>query len=191
MNVLRFVFLHQIRFKSLLTDTFSDETPSRKSILKRDTHSFEEYRQGLLACPDRGNMLDRKAKSFEEREQEYEKAKRRIFKDMNSESIEQFWQNWHSGDGLNNTNSKNSSKNNIDTGTLDDHPHNHQSHQSNEGGRLDGRPSVEKSHSFGGYGPQSQTRIVRGDSVNSTKSAVLNKQDTNQHTWRLSPSSSG
>lgn len=136
-------------------------------------------------------MLDRKAKSFEEREQEYEKAKRRIFKDMNSESIEQFWQNWHSGDGLNNTNSKNSSKNNIDTGTLDDHPHNHQSHESNEGGRLDGRPSVEKSHSFGGYGPQSQTRIVRGDSVNSTKCAVLNKQDTNQHTWRLSPSSSG
>lgn len=59
--------------------------------------------------------------------------------------------------------------------------------------RLDGgRPSqVEKSHSFGGYGPQSQTRIVRGDSVNSTKSAVLNKQDSNQQTWRLSPSSSG
>lgn len=55
--------------------------------------------------------------------------------------------------------------------------------------RSDGRPSVEKSHSFGGYGPQTQTRIVRGDSVTSTKSAVLNKQD--QQTWRLSPSSSG
>lgn len=160
--------------------------------MKRDAHSFEEYRQGLLACPDRGNLLDRKAKSFEEREQEYEKAKRRIFKDMNSESIEQFWQNWHSGDGLNS--SKNSSKNNVDT-TDDDHhqqqQHNHPTHQSNDGSRLDGRPSVEKSHSFGGYGPQSQTRIVRGDSVNSTKSAVLNKQDSNQHTWRLSPSSSG
>lgn len=47
-------------------------------------------------------MLDRKAKSFEEREQEYEKAKRRIFKDMNSESIEQFWHNWS-----NSTNSDN------------------------------------------------------------------------------------
>lgn len=57
--------------------------------------------------------------------------------------------------------------------------------------RSDGRPSVEKSHSFGGYGPQTQTRIVRGDSVTSTKSAVLNKQDGNQQTWRLSPSSSG
>lgn len=90
--------------------------------MKRDAHSFEEYRQGLLACPDRGNMLDRKAKSFEEREQEYEKAKRRIFKDMNSESIEQFWNNWHSGDGLNTNNSnKNSSKNIAETGTDDDH----------------------------------------------------------------------
>lgn len=65
----------------------------RKSILKRDAYSFEEYsRQGLLACPDRG-ILDRKAKSFEEREQEYEKAKRRIFKDSNSESLE-FWNSW-------------------------------------------------------------------------------------------------
>lgn len=39
-------------------------------------------------------MLDRKAKSFEEREQEYERAKRRIFKDMEHDSIEQFWHNW-------------------------------------------------------------------------------------------------
>lgn len=57
--------------------------------------------------------------------------------------------------------------------------------------RTEGRSSIEKSHSFGGYGPQTQTRIVRGDSVTSTKSAVLNKQDCNQQTWRLSPSSSG
>lgn len=63
--------------------------------MKRDAHSFEEYRQGLLGCPDR-SMLDRKAKSFEEREQEYERAKRRIFKDMEYVSIEQFWHNWSS-----------------------------------------------------------------------------------------------
>lgn len=103
----------QIRFKTLLTDTFSDETPSRKSILKRDAHSFEEYRQGLLACPDhRGNLLDRKARSFEEREQEYEKTKRRIFKEMNSESIEQFWNNWHSGEGFNQNHTQNKNSNN-------------------------------------------------------------------------------
>lgn len=63
--------------------------------MKRDAHSFEEYRHGLLGCPDR-SMLDRKAKSFEEREQEYERAKRRIFKDMEHDSIEQFWHNWSS-----------------------------------------------------------------------------------------------
>lgn len=38
-------------------------------------------------------MLDRKAKSFEEREQEYEKAKRRIFKDEKNNEIEIFWDN--------------------------------------------------------------------------------------------------
>lgn len=61
--------------------------------------------------------------------------------------------------------------------------------------RYDGRPNqVAKSHSFGGYGPQSQTRLSRGDSVNSTKSAgptMFTKPDSNQQPWRLSPSSSG
>lgn len=68
-------------------------------------------------------MLDRKAKSFEEREQEYEKAKRRIFKDMNSESIEQFWNNWHSGEAINvNPTNKNNGKNCTDSGADDDRP---------------------------------------------------------------------
>lgn len=66
-----------IRFKTLINESFSEEP--RKSILKRDTHSFDEYRYGMLHCPDRG-ILDRKAKSFEEREEEYDKVKRRIFK---------------------------------------------------------------------------------------------------------------
>lgn len=63
--------------------------------------------------------------------------------------------------------------------------------------RYDGRPGqTGKSHSFGGYGPQSQARLARGDSVNSTKSAgpaVYAKQDSShsQQTWRISPSSSG
>lgn len=39
-------------------------------------------------------MLDRKAKSFEEREQEYERVKRRIFKDVDGESMEQLWHNY-------------------------------------------------------------------------------------------------
>lgn len=58
---------------------------------------------------------------------------------------------------------------------------------------MDSRPSVEKSHSFGGYGPQSQHRLARGDSVGSAKSSNYSKHDSSnsQPTWRLSSSSSG
>jgi encore-like protein len=47
--------------------------------LKREAHSFEDYRQGGLLSVHR-SILNRKAKSFEEREEEYEKVKRRIFR---------------------------------------------------------------------------------------------------------------
>lgn len=44
-------------------------------------------------------MLNRKAKSFEEREEEYERAKRRIFKNREAESIDdQYWPNWSSSE---------------------------------------------------------------------------------------------
>lgn len=66
----------QILFDTLIRESLDEP---RKSILKRDAHSFDECRQSLLPNPDRG-LLDRKAKSFEEREEEYEKARRRIFK---------------------------------------------------------------------------------------------------------------
>lgn len=66
----------QIHFKSLVRDHRDD---TRKSILKRDTHSFDEARQSSYLCPDRGSLLDRKAKSFEEREEDYERARSRIF----------------------------------------------------------------------------------------------------------------
>ncbi|XP_070499134.1 protein encore isoform X3 [Chironomus tepperi] len=59
-----------IRFKTLIRDTFSEEP--RKSILKREAHSFEDYRQGGLLSVQR-SILNRKAKSFEERDEEYEK----------------------------------------------------------------------------------------------------------------------
>lgn len=133
------LLLWQIRFKTLLTDTFSDETPSRKSILKRDAHSFEEYRQGLLACPDhRGNLLDRKARSFEEREQEYEKTKRRIFKEMNSESIEQFWNNWHSGEGFNQNHTQHKNSNNNNNNNSSGGGGGGKSHANNTGGNSSG-----------------------------------------------------
>lgn len=96
----------QIRFKTLIRDTFSEEP--RKSILKREAHSFEDYRQGGLLSVHRG-ILNRKAKSFEERDEEYDKVRRRIFRNREMfggyESVdEQEWQwiqqerNEHGGD---------------------------------------------------------------------------------------------
>ncbi|KAL7050981.1 hypothetical protein ACKWTF_004281 [Chironomus riparius] len=63
-----------IRFKTLIRDTFSEEP--RKSILKREAHSFEDYRQGGLLSVQR-SILNRKAKSFEERDEEYEKYEKK------------------------------------------------------------------------------------------------------------------
>lgn len=81
----------QIRFNTLLCrELLNDDQPLRKSILKRDAHSFDDPRQGFL-CPER-LMLDRKAKSFEEREEEYEKARTRIFR--NRENEDNYWP-WH------------------------------------------------------------------------------------------------
>ncbi|XP_055603124.1 protein encore isoform X2 [Uranotaenia lowii] len=173
-----------IRFKTLINESFSDEP--RKSILKRDTHSFDEYRYGLLHCPDRG-VLDRKAKSFEEREEEYEKAKRRIFKNREDGGSEEQWQ-WLSAENAEPMNGRPKLQNNrllkVQSVSIE--------------GRSDERPCVSKSHSFGGYGGSSQNAsLLRGDSITSTKSAgarLFSKQDSNASTntpWRLSPSSSG
>lgn len=72
----RLLIAPQILFDTLIRESLDEP---RKSILKRDAHSFDEGRQSLLPNPDRG-LLDRKAKSFEEREEDYEKVRRRIFK---------------------------------------------------------------------------------------------------------------
>ncbi|XP_055528686.1 protein encore isoform X2 [Wyeomyia smithii] len=174
----------EIRFKTLINESFSEEP--RKSILKRDTHSFDEYRYGMLHCPDRG-VLDRKAKSFEEREEEYEKIKRRIFKHREDGGTEEHWQ-WLSAENADVINGRPKLQNNrllkVQSVSID--------------GRPDERPCVSKSHSFGGYGGSSQNApLLRGDSITSTKSAgarLFSKQDSNASTntpWRLSPSSSG
>uniref|UniRef100_A0A182M516 R3H domain-containing protein n=1 Tax=Anopheles culicifacies TaxID=139723 RepID=A0A182M516_9DIPT len=205
-----------IRFKNLISDSFSEEP--RKSILKRDTHSFDEYHRfgsgaggggggggsgsGLLHCPDRG-MLDRKAKSFEEREEEYEKSKRRLFKNREHDSESDQWQ-WISTDG----GGVAGGGAGVGTTLVDLNAARHQQKLQNNRllkvqsvsieGRSDERPCVSKSHSFGGYGGSSQNAsLLRGDSITSTKSAgarLFTKQDSNASTntpWRLSPSSSG
>ncbi|XP_058066042.1 protein encore [Anopheles bellator] len=210
-----------IRFKNLIADSFSEEP--RKSILKRDTHSFDEYQRfvgggmggagngggsGLLHCPDRG-MLDRKTKSFEEREEEYEKSKRRLFKNREHDSESDQWQ-WISTDGAGGGGAGGGGGGGGVGTILADLSvtARHQQKLQNSRllkvqsvsieGRSDERPCVSKSHSFGGYGGSSQNAsLLRGDSITSTKSAgarLFSKQDSNasQNTpWRLSPSSSG
>ncbi|XP_035913703.1 protein encore isoform X2 [Anopheles stephensi] len=211
-----------VRFKNLISDSFSEEP--RKSILKRDTHSFDEYHRfggssgvggggggggggaggsGLLHCPTDRGMLDRKAKSFEEREEEYEKSKRRLFKNREHDSESDQWP-WISTDGGGGV----AGGAGVGTTLADLHAARHQQKLQNNRllkvqsvsieGRSDERPCVSKSHSFGGYGGSSQNAsLLRGDSITSTKSAgarLFTKQDSNASTntpWRLSPSSSG
>lgn len=50
-----------------------DDQPKRQ-ILKRDSASFEDGRGG-----DQSGLEGKKSKSFEEREEEYERARARIF----------------------------------------------------------------------------------------------------------------
>jgi hypothetical protein len=59
--------------------------------LKRETHSFEDYRQGGLLSVQR-SILHRKAKSFEERDEENEKVKFKhfIFLPKNNRMINTF-----------------------------------------------------------------------------------------------------
>ena len=85
-------FKHHIRDDLILT-----EEP-RRSILKRDSNSFEDNFN--FKSPDRfSEEYCRRSKSFEEREEEYERARRRIFKDSSGESNEvTSWPYWSSSE---------------------------------------------------------------------------------------------
>lgn len=69
------------RFREHIREDLPFGEEPRRSILKRDSSSFEDCR---YKSPERGHgsgFESRRSKSFEEREEEYEKARRRIFKD--------------------------------------------------------------------------------------------------------------
>ncbi|KAK9745114.1 SUZ domain [Popillia japonica] len=157
----------------------------RRSILKRDSNSMEDY---SFKSPNRQSSLEnRRSKSIEEREEEYQKAKKRIFNEMReSGSTDEFgWpeQAWSSME------SDNLSRFRLQ---LPDHSgrssgrllkvHSEESHDE----RL--RPCVAKSNSFGGYcGTHGR------DNGMSNAPRLLTKQDSaaSSVSWRLSPSSSG
>jgi encore-like protein len=87
-----------MRFKEhIRNDLLLIEEP-RRSILKRDSSSFEDNFN--FKSPDRiSGEYCRRSKSFEEREEEYEKARRRIFKESSGKSDEATsWPYWSSSE---------------------------------------------------------------------------------------------
>ncbi|KAL1501888.1 hypothetical protein ABEB36_007128 [Hypothenemus hampei] len=179
----------EIRFKEHIKEIFNDEPP-RRSILKRDSNSIEDY---CFKSPDRGfGSEGRRSKSFEEREEEYERAKRRIFRKEMHDSSEDFgWSDvqWSS------TDSDCSKYHRLQPPEFQNKHLRRLLKVHSEETEQSMRPCVAKSYSFGGYGGVSI--LTRGDSVISTHSApgprLLTKQDSGASSvsWRLSPSSSG
>ncbi|XP_036150276.1 cAMP-regulated phosphoprotein 21-like, partial [Monomorium pharaonis] len=178
-----------IRFKEHIRDDLILSEEPRRSILKRDSNSFEDSFN--FKSPDRmSNDCCRRSKSFEEREEEYERARRRIFKDNSGESSEMTSWPWSSTE---------SSDASARTPRLLHLDHLVRSNRLLKGESFDGRdsfrgavlrPSVSKSFSFGGY---TKGMLSRGDSVTSTHSAGarLMKQDSGASMCsRLSPSHS-
>ncbi|XP_049823795.1 cAMP-regulated phosphoprotein 21 isoform X3 [Aethina tumida] len=174
-----------VPFKEHIKEDIVFAEEPRRSILKRDSNSIEDYG---FKSPDRSLSLEnRRSKSFEEREEEYEKVRRRIFNREMLDGSDYEWAEmpWSS------TESEYSGKFRLQP------PDSHRKHigklikvQSEETGETL-RPCVAKSYSFGGYGGVSV--LSRGDSVMSTHSAgprLLTKQASSV-SWRLSPSSSG
>ncbi|RZB54402.1 cAMP-regulated phosphoprotein 21, partial [Asbolus verrucosus] len=173
---------------------FSEEP--RRSILKRDSNSIEDYN---FKSPDRQyTMENRRSKSFEEREEEYAKVRRRIF---NREELCLLRQ-MHDGSSnddfewaeipWSSTDSENSSRFRLQLPEHGRRPTGKLTKVLSEETGETLRPYVAKSYSFGGYAGV----LNRGDSVVSTHSAgprLLTKQDSGASSvsWRLSPSSSG
>ncbi|XP_017058640.2 protein encore isoform X2 [Drosophila ficusphila] len=178
----------EIRFQSLVRDD------ARKSILKRDTHSFDEVRQSPYLCP---LSLDRKAKSFEERDEDYDRARSRIFSRTGhnhdgysgggDEECYGGWEQQQKQNQLPRPKRPNGKMLQMQNST-----------ESRDGMRSGG--AVPKSHNFGNYGgpPSSggpgNNSLPRGDSTNSIKSGrggFVKQDSTGSTPWRLSPSSSG
>ncbi|KAH8303841.1 hypothetical protein KR018_011625 [Drosophila ironensis] len=176
----------EIRFQSLVRDDV------RKSILKRDTHSFDEVRPSAYLCP---LSLDRKAKSFEEREEDYDRARSRIFSRTGTQ--DGYEEDCYGGWEQQQQKQSQPPRPKRPNGKMLQMQN---STESRDGMRSGG--AVPKSHNFNNYGGPpgaggpGNNSLPRGDSTNSNKSGRggFVKQDSTGSTntpWRLSPSSSG
>ncbi|XP_069703503.1 cAMP-regulated phosphoprotein 21 isoform X2 [Periplaneta americana] len=203
--------LPETKFRDHIREELLFPEEPRRSILKRDSSSFEESCN--FKSPERQfSSESRRSKSFEEREEEYEKARKRIFNredgcndplhdsSRRSSQEELRWpgevQPWSSSDS--DTSSRlrsnvllHASDNNQLRPTRLLKVESFEGRDTLKANSL--RLSVSKSYSFGGY-PVTAV-LSRGDSCTSTHSAgarLLTKQDSGSSmSSRLSPSSSG
>ncbi|XP_063217626.1 cAMP-regulated phosphoprotein 21 isoform X2 [Bacillus rossius redtenbacheri] len=199
--------LPDVRFRELIRDELLFPEEPRRSILKRDSSSFEDGCN--YKSPERQFSSDsHRSKSFEEREEEYEKARKRIFNrddgsgemySLHSSQEDLRWsgdtQPWSSSESDNYGRLRPGGVHRVDDGQQL-RPSRLLKVESFEGREIlkanSMRNAVAKSYSFGGY-PVSV--LSRGDSCTSTHSAgarLLTKQDSGSSmSSRLSPSSSG
>ncbi|CAH1403794.1 unnamed protein product [Nezara viridula] len=184
-NTTKSTRLPETRFRDFVRDDLLLPEEPRRSILKRDSSSFDET--GSYKCGER--MLggdSRRSKSFEEREEEYEKARRRIFNrdhsvDGDIDCIDDF--QWESDENGVFSNDCDQSNHNQRNGRL----LKVESYESGDTLRANSlRLSVSKSHSFNGYeAPQQPPH-------HPPSTRVLTKQDSGSSmSSRISPSSSG
>lgn len=163
------------RFRDFVRDDLLLPEEPRRSILKRDSSSFDET--GSYKCGER--MLggdSRRSKSFEEREEEYEKV------DGDIDCIDDFqWENDENGVFSNDCDQSNHNQRNGRLLKVE-------SYESGDTLRANSlRLSVSKSHSFNGYESQQQPPQHHPPSTR-----VLTKQDSGSSmSSRISPSSSG
>ncbi|XP_042210603.1 R3H domain-containing protein 1-like isoform X3 [Homarus americanus] len=195
-NKTRNTRLPETRFRDHCRDDLLVPDEPKRSILKRDSSSFDDG-SNYKSLDRQFSSESRRSKSFEEREEEYEKVRKRIF---SQESLS-------SADGLGDSpvRSHDSRRNSQDDSRWHEHrnwsfmdsevshrKHHYDNHRLRPG-RLPKvesfesrdtlhprslRPPVFKSHSFGGYSG-GVTVLSRGESVSSNiSSSRLSKQDS-------------
>jgi len=167
------------RFKDYIREDLLLPEEPRRSILKRDSSSFDET--GSFKSGERMlNGESRRSKSFEERTEEYEKAKRRIFNrehsaDADVDCLDELgWDPDSSCSCDHPSESRTPNERSVRLLKVE-------SYESGDSLRSNSLrlSAVSKSHSFNGYENQPNTRI-------------LTKQDSGSSmSSRISPSSSG
>ncbi|KAL7638108.1 UNVERIFIED_CONTAM: hypothetical protein RMT77_011733 [Armadillidium vulgare] len=204
-NKTRNTRLPESRFREHIQDELLPPDEPKRSILRRGFSSFEE--ETSYKSPDRLGIDSRRSKSFEEREEEYEKVRRRIFSEESfsmegmGDSPRRFHYPFMHG-------CKRGIMPHEDPRWLAVDPETHRKHYDNhrirpsrlpKGESFENpdslnprslRPPVFKSHSFGGYSG-GVTVLSRGNSVASNPSSRLSKQDSTGSRFSDHSSSSG